>query len=156
MWLFVIPWTVASQVLCPWNSSGKSTGVGCHFFFQGIFPTQGWNPGLLQCRQILYHLSYWWSPLYWKYIIIHMKYNLWKSLYCRVTALLIPNWSSQFLQMQSLCCCCWVASVVSDSVQHHRWQPTRLSHPWDSPGKNTGVGCHCLLQQSPCFVSKIL
>ena len=28
----------------------------------------------------------------------------------------------------------------------HRWQPTRLPRPWDSPGKNTGVGCHCLLQ----------
>ena len=28
----------------------------------------------------------------------------------------------------------------------HRPQPTRLRHPWDSPGKNTGVGCHCLLQ----------
>ena len=30
--------------------------------------------------------------------------------------------------------------------QTHRWQPTRLPHPWDSPGKNTGVGCHFLLQ----------
>ena len=28
----------------------------------------------------------------------------------------------------------------------HRWQPTRLPRPWDSPGENTGVGCHCLLQ----------
>ena len=37
-------------------------------------------------------------------------------------------------------------SVVSDSVQPRRWQPTRLPHPWDSPGKNTGVGCHFLLQ----------
>ena len=37
-------------------------------------------------------------------------------------------------------CCCWVASVVSDSVQPHRRQPTRLPRPWDSPGKNTGVG----------------
>ena len=37
-------------------------------------------------------------------------------------------------------------SVVSDSVRPHRWQPTRLPHPWDSPGKNTGVGCHFLLQ----------
>ena len=36
--------------------------------------------------------------------------------------------------------------VVSDSVQPCRWQPTRLSRPWDSPGKNTGVGCHFLLQ----------
>ena len=31
-------------------------------------------------------------------------------------------------------------------VRPHRWQPTRLPHPWDSPGKNTGVGCHFLLQ----------
>ena len=35
---------------------------------------------------------------------------------------------------------------MSDSVQPHRQQPTRLLHPWDSPGKNTGVGCHFLLQ----------
>ena len=37
-------------------------------------------------------------------------------------------------------------SVVSDSVQPHRWQPTRLPRPWVSPGKNTGVGCHFPLQ----------
>ena len=42
--------------------------------------------------------------------------------------------------------CCWVASVVSDSVRPQRRQPTRLPRPWDSPGKNTGVGCHFLLQ----------
>ena len=35
---------------------------------------------------------------------------------------------------------------MSHSVQAHRWQPTRLRRPWDSPGKNTGVGCHFLLQ----------
>ena len=35
---------------------------------------------------------------------------------------------------------------MSDSVRSHRRQPTRLPHPWDSPGKNTGVGCHFLLQ----------
>ena len=35
---------------------------------------------------------------------------------------------------------------MSDSVRPHRWQPTRLPHPWDSPGKNTGVGCPFLLQ----------
>ena len=35
---------------------------------------------------------------------------------------------------------------MSNSVRLHRWQPTRLPHPWDSPGKNTGVGCHFLLQ----------
>ena len=35
---------------------------------------------------------------------------------------------------------------MSDSVRSHRRQPTRLPHPWDSPGKNTGVGCRFLLQ----------
>ena len=35
---------------------------------------------------------------------------------------------------------------MSDSVRPHIWQPTRLPRPWDSPGKNTGVGCHFLLQ----------
>ena len=35
---------------------------------------------------------------------------------------------------------------MSDSVRPHRRQPTRLPHPWDSPGKNTGVGCHSLFQ----------
>ena len=39
-----------------------------------------------------------------------------------------------------------VTSVVSDSVWPNRQQPTRLPCPWDSPGKNTGVGCHFLLQ----------
>ena len=42
--------------------------------------------------------------------------------------------------------CCQVASVVSNSVGPHRRQPTRLPRPWDFPGKNTGVGCHFLLQ----------
>ena len=40
---------------------------------------------------------------------------------------------------------------MSDSVRPHRRQPTRLLHPWDSPGKSTGVGCHCLLQ---CIIVK--
>ena len=39
-----------------------------------------------------------------------------------------------------------VSSVVSNSVRPHERQPTRLRRPWDSPGKNTGVGCHFLLQ----------
>ena len=45
------------------------------------------------------------------------------------------------------CCCCQVASVVSDSVRPHGLQPTRLLRPWDSPGQHTGVGCHVLLQR---------
>ena len=45
------------RLLCPWNSPGKNTGVGCPALYQGIFLTQGSNPGLLHCRQILHHLS---------------------------------------------------------------------------------------------------
>ena len=41
-----------ARVFCPWDSSGKNTGVGCHAFLQGIFPTQGSNPHLL-------HLLHW-------------------------------------------------------------------------------------------------
>ena len=50
------------RLLCPWDFPSKDTGVGCHFLLQGIFPTQGSNPGLLHCRQILYWLSYKGSP----------------------------------------------------------------------------------------------
>ena len=48
---------------------------------------------------------------------------------------------------KTCCCCCYVASVMSDSVQPQRWQPTRLLCPWNSPGKNTGMSCHFLLQR---------
>ena len=44
------------------DSPGKNTGVGCHVLLHGIFPSQGSNPGLPHCRQILYHLSYQGSP----------------------------------------------------------------------------------------------
>ena len=42
----------------------------------------------------------------------------------------------------------WSHSVLSNSLQPHGLSPTRLLHPWDFPGKNTGVGCHFLLQGS--------
>ena len=57
LWLFVNLWTIAHQALCSWDSPGKNTGVGCHVFLQGTFPTKGSNPYLLcllHCRWILY------------------------------------------------------------------------------------------------------
>ena len=51
-----------SRLLHPWDFPGKSTGVGCHFLLQGIFLTQGSNPGLPHCRQILYQLNHKGSP----------------------------------------------------------------------------------------------
>ena len=48
----------SARLLCLWNSPGRNTGVGCQFLLQGIFPTQGSNPGLPHCGQTLYCLSY--------------------------------------------------------------------------------------------------
>ena len=47
-----------ARFLCPGNSLGKNTRVGCHFILQGILPTQGLNLDLPHCGQILYHLSH--------------------------------------------------------------------------------------------------
>ena len=70
--------------------------------------------------------------------------NLMCILYLQLISVWMPNfgrlrWNIVLLLLLS-------RSVVSDSVRPHRWQPARLPHPWDSPGKNTGVGCHFLLQ----------
>ena len=51
--LFATLWTVALQAPLSWDSPGKNTRVGCHFLLQGIFPTQGLNPGLPHCGRIL-------------------------------------------------------------------------------------------------------
>ena len=72
VWLFVMLWTIAHQLLCPWDSPGKSTGMGCHALLQGIFLTWGLNLHLLQllhCRQIPYH----WATreaLYHQYLVL--------------------------------------------------------------------------------------
>ena len=51
-------------IYSPWNSPGQNTGVGSPSLLQGIFPTEGLNPGLPHCRQILYHLSQKGKPKY--------------------------------------------------------------------------------------------
>ena len=50
--------TLCDPIDYPWNSPGQNTGVGTLSLLQGIFPTQGLNPGLLHCRQIVYQLSH--------------------------------------------------------------------------------------------------
>ena len=75
------------MLLRPWDSPGKNTGVGCRFLLQEIFPTQGSNPGLPHCRQMLYHLSHQGSSekhlllLYWLCQSLCVNHNkLWKIL----------------------------------------------------------------------------
>ena len=57
----------------PWNSPGQSIGVGSLSLLQEIFPTQGLNPGLMRCRQILYQLSHQGSPANVLFKIISLR-----------------------------------------------------------------------------------
>ena len=85
--------------------------------------------------------------LHFNIYLIHFNFysvylfKIW-ILYCY--SFFFNNLNKWVFPFRLFCCC--VTSVMSDSVRHHRLQPTRLPRPWDSPGKNTGVGCHCLLQ----------
>ena len=90
-----------------------------------------------------------WTSVSWKITV---------SISLFVPGLLIPSWFSlgrlnlsnyfsiSYQVVHLIHICCQVASVVSDSLRPHGLQPTRLLRPCDSPGKNTGVGCHFLLQ----------
>ena len=75
-----------TRLLCLWNSLGKNTRVGCHFLLQGIFLTQGLNPGLLHCRQTLYHLSHQGSRIIWQLCFQYFE----EPPYC------FPWWLHQF------------------------------------------------------------
>ena len=74
------------------DSPGKNTRVGCHALLQGIFPTQGWNPGLPHCKQILYLLSHQGCPriLEWVGSLSLLQRNFptqelnWGLLHCRL------------------------------------------------------------------------
>ena len=72
------------------DSPGKNTGVGCHALLQGIFPTQGLNPGLPQCRWILYHLSH--QEALYTYI----------SIYTQIYIFMIPLLQSEWRPYPSL------------------------------------------------------
>ena len=58
----------------------------------------------------------------------------------------VERWTEPRSCMQ-YCCCCSVASVVSSSLRSRALQPTSLLCPWNSPVRNSGVGCHFLLQE---------
>ena len=79
-----------TRLLCPWDFPGKNVGVGCHFFLQGIFLAQGWNPGLLHCRQILYQLSYQESVWVWVWVSLSVLPNSLQSHGLQPTRLLCP------------------------------------------------------------------
>ena len=82
----------------PWNSPGQNTGVGSLSLLQGIFPTQGLNPGLLHCRQILYHLSHKGSPRILEWVVYPFscgssQHRNWTRVSC-IAGEFFTNWTT--------------------------------------------------------------
>ena len=107
----------------PWDSPGQNTGMGSCSLLQGIFPTQGSNPGLLQCRWILYQLSHQGSP--------YIGYYIYEA-----SQVALEVKKVRVLATQS---CPTLCNPVNCS-------PPGSSVHGDSPGKNPGMGSHALLQ----------
>ena len=89
-----------ARLLCPWDFSGKTTGVGCHLLFQGIFPTHGSNSHLLHCRQISLQLSHQGSPYTHLYLPSFLFSGLWKLIFFMLS-IRYPCWkNSDFLLLR--------------------------------------------------------
>ena len=127
--------------------------MGSLSLLQEIFLIQGLNPCLPHCRQILYHLSHqayiypiFWAPFDERFFSpVNWVCNFSKTS-CPYMCMSIFRFSILFplstfanIKMVSI-------SMLLLLLSRFRRQPTRLPHPWDSPGKNTGLGCHFLLQ----------
>ena len=114
--LFATPWTVACQAPLSMGILQARIGSGEPIPSPRELSTEELNQVLLHCRQILYQLNY---PGEVECISRQQSVNLLLLFSC---------------------------SVVSDTLRPHELQPARLLHPWDIPGKNTGVAWQFLLQ----------
>ena len=97
------------------DSPGKNTGVGCHALLQGIFLTEGLNPGLLHRRWILYRLSHWGNPRILEWIACPFsRVSSWPRNWTRVSCIagrFFTSWATRETQSESVSC-----SVMSDSA----------------------------------------
>ena len=133
-----------SRLLCPWDSPGSNTGVGCHSLLQGIFPTQGPNLGLLHCRQI-YHLSNQGSPYIYRCVlsILHIVVCISEKAMAPHTSTLA--WETPCTEepgrLQSMGSLRvghnWATSLSLFTFLHWRrkWQPTPVFLPGESQGR---------------------
>ena len=121
--------------LSVWDSPAKNTAVGCHFLLQSM-KVKSESEVAQSCSTLSDPMDCS-LPGFSVHGIFQARIMEWGAIAC-------AKLNEQGDNIQP--CCCYVTSVMSDSVQPHRQEPTRLPHPWDSPGKNTGVGCHFLLQ----------
>ena len=160
-----------ARLPCPWNSPGKNTGEGSHSLLQEIFPTQGSNPVLLHCRQMLYHLSLQGGP-----ILSQSFFSMEGSLCVVVFKPVDISWNecspesilgdtglhleafrfefsleqkkqNRFQPVQFSC------SVLSDSLRPHESQHARPPSPSPTPGvhsdsRPSSQGCHPAISSS--------
>ena len=91
-----------TRLLRPWDFPGKNTGVGCHFLLQGIFLTQGSNPGLPHCRQTLYPLSHLDSILKSKDVTLPKKVHLVKAMVFPVVMYGCESWTIKKAEHQRI------------------------------------------------------
>ena len=105
-----------TRLLHPWDSPGKSTGVGCHFLLQGIFLTQGSKLGLLHCGQMLYPLSHQGSP---------NKQSLNKWMDPTISTILLAQKQSKYNQSNK-----WTSNsilgYISEEKQKHKLEKTHV------------------------------
>ena len=131
-----------TRLLCPWDSPGKSTGMGFHTLLQGMVPTQESNPGLLHCRKILYQLGHqgniypWYGFQVEKSMAPHSSTLAWK----------IP-WTEERGRLQSMRSLRvghnWETSLSLFTFMHWRrkWKPTLVFLPGESQGRGSLVDC---------------
>ena len=94
-------WIVAHQALCPWDSPGKNTGMGWHALLQGIFSTQGLNPGLLHCRRILYQLSHHGSPWILEWVAYPFSRN--RTTVSCIAGRFFTSWATREAWKKKMC-----------------------------------------------------
>ena len=129
------------------DSTGKNTGVDCHALLQGICPTQRSNPGLPHCGWILYHLSHRGSSRIQEWVAYLSSQGSSRprnqtGVSC-IAGRFFTSWATREVIRLSVSV---GRLVVPNSLQPNGLQPTRFLCPWDFPVKDTGVGCHFLLQ----------
>ena len=147
VWLFCDPVDFRPpSLLCLWVSPGKNTTVGCHLLLRGIFLTQGSNPGLLHCRQILYqNLSHWGSPIEPELLPFH---------YFRQQFFPLWNRSPDSFQFQSHCSLCFPSAIVFILKAFSSTSPNSFSSrasPWLSHLSFLAVELHHWPGSQPAF-----
>ena len=121
VWLCVTHRRQPTRLTCPWDSPGKNTGVGCHFLLQ-CMKVKEKSLSRVQLFATPWTIAYQAPP--------SMGFS--RQEYWSGVPLPSPKHESEKWK--------WSHSVVSDSWRPHGLQPSRLLHPWDFPGKSTGVG----------------